>query len=242
MKRTLVIGDIHGGLKALEQVLNRAEMTTNDHLIFLGDYVDGWSESAQVIEFLMELDSKLQCDFIYGNHDAWCHDWLRSGEINSNWFRHGGKETIESYQEILVERGEAHLMFFKKMQNFIVDTKNRLFVHAGYSSMHGPVKEHYETNYRWDRTLWEMAVAVHGKVQKDELSFPNRLKLFKEIYIGHTPTLSWNIDHPWNRVNVWNLDTGAAFHGKLSVMDVDTKEYWQSDLVMELYPGEKGRN
>lgn len=30
-------------------------------------------------------------------------------------------------------------------------------------------------------------------------------------------------------------------HGKLTIMDLDTQEYWQSDLVKELYPNEKGR-
>ncbi len=51
--RTLVIGDIHGGLKALIQVLDRAKVTKTDVLIFLGDYVDGWSESPQVLDFLI---------------------------------------------------------------------------------------------------------------------------------------------------------------------------------------------
>ena len=36
MSRTLVIGDIHGGLKALIQTLDRANVTQNDTLIFLG--------------------------------------------------------------------------------------------------------------------------------------------------------------------------------------------------------------
>ncbi|HAH34085.1 MAG TPA: serine/threonine protein phosphatase, partial [Flavobacteriaceae bacterium] len=40
-KRTLVIGDIHGGLKALQQVWKRAQISKEDTLIFLGDYVDG---------------------------------------------------------------------------------------------------------------------------------------------------------------------------------------------------------
>ncbi len=39
--RTLVIGDIHGGLKALVQVLERAAVQPTDELIFLGDYTDG---------------------------------------------------------------------------------------------------------------------------------------------------------------------------------------------------------
>jgi serine/threonine protein phosphatase 1 len=54
--RTLVIGDIHGGLRALHQILERAKVTTKDTLIFLGDYVDGWSQSPQVLDFIIDLN------------------------------------------------------------------------------------------------------------------------------------------------------------------------------------------
>lgn len=242
MSRKLVIGDIHGGLRALEQVLDRAGVTSEDHLIFLGDYVDGWSESAQLISFLMEFEKTHNCEFIYGNHDAWCHDWLRTGQKNSTWLQHGGKSTIESYQKVPVEEWSEHLAFFDRMQNYIVDEENRLFVHAGFSSMHGPEKEVYSTNFSWDRTLWELALAVHGTVQKNDKVFPKRLKLFREIFIGHTPTINWDVTEPWKRCNVWNLDTGAAFTGKLSLLDADSGDFWQSDSLLELYRGELGRN
>ena len=98
--RTFVIGDIHGGLKALIQVLNKVEVKDDDKLIFVGDYVDGWSESAQVIQFLMELSEKINCVFIKGNHDVWCEDWLKTGYVNPTWYMHGGKETMESYTSI----------------------------------------------------------------------------------------------------------------------------------------------
>ena len=55
------IGDIHGGFRALIQVLERAEIQTNDTLIFLGDYVDGWSESPQLIDYLIELSTTQNC-------------------------------------------------------------------------------------------------------------------------------------------------------------------------------------
>jgi len=42
--------------------------------------------------------------------------------------------------------------------------------------------------------------------------------------------------------NVWNVDTGAAFKGPVTIMDADTKEFWQSDFVYTLYPEENGRN
>jgi serine/threonine protein phosphatase 1 len=72
--------------------------------------------------------------------------------------------------------------------------------------------------------------------------FPKRLKLFQEIYIGHTPTTNYDVGIPMQGCNVWNIDTGAAFKGKLSLMDVDSKKFWQSDPVFSLYPGETGRN
>jgi serine/threonine protein phosphatase 1 len=42
--------------------------------------------------------------------------------------------------------------------------------------------------------------------------------------------------------NVWNIDTGAGFYGKLSCLDIDTKAFFQSDKILDLYPNEKGRN
>jgi serine/threonine protein phosphatase 1 len=77
MKRTLVFGDIHGGLKALLQLLERIDHAENDRFIFLGDYVDGWSESKQLIDFLIDLSQKRECIFIKGNHDAWCPRMVR---------------------------------------------------------------------------------------------------------------------------------------------------------------------
>jgi serine/threonine protein phosphatase 1 len=68
------------------------------------------------------------------------------------------------------------------------------------------------------------------------------LKHYSEIYIGHTPTLNFLKDKPMNAVNVWNVDTGAAFTGPLSAIDINTKEIFQSDTLKALYPEEKGRN
>jgi serine/threonine protein phosphatase 1 len=45
-----------------------------------------------------------------------------------------------------------------------------------------------------------------------------------------------------NACNVWNIDTGAAFSGKVSALDIDSKEFKQSNPVRDLYPGETGRN
>lgn len=240
--RTLVIGDIHGGLKALTQLLERVTLTKDDTLIFLGDYVDGWSESAQVIQYLIELSEQNHCIFIKGNHDVWCEDWLRTGEGEAVWLAHGGKETIESYKLFTAEDRLAHLNFFERMKLYHIDAENRLYIHAGFTSLHGVEQEKFPTNYYFDRTLWEMAVTMDVTIEKSDFIYPKRLKLYKEIYIGHTPTLRYNSDKPMHANSVWNIDTGAAFNGKLSALDIETKTIWQSDEVKTLYPEERGRN
>ena len=240
--RTLATGDIHGGLKALQQVLVKANVTTEDTLIFLGDYVDGWSESAQVIEFLIELSKTHQCVFVKGNHDLWCEDWLRTGKGEAVWEMHGGNETKESYLHFSEEEKQKHITFFQQMLPYYIDTKNRLFVHAGFTSMHGIEKEIFKMNYYFDRTLWEMAITMDKRIEKNSELYPNRLKHYNEIFIGHTPTTRYSSTLPINATNIWNLDTGAAFTGSLTIMDIDTKEFWQSQPVKDLYPDEIGRN
>jgi serine/threonine protein phosphatase 1 len=242
MKRTLVIGDIHGGLKAVHELFNVANVTAADKLIFLGDYVDGWSESAGVVEFMIALSKTNECIFIKGNHDAWCESWLRTGEADKTWLFHGGQETVNSYASLSPEQKLQHLNFLEVMPYFSIDEQNRLFIHAGFTSMHGPQNEFHNSNFSWDRTLWETALAMDKGIKKGSSLFPKRLALFTEIYIGHTPTLYYDETIPMQGSNVWNIDTGAAFMGKLSMIDIDTKQFWQSTEVFKLYPGEVGRN
>ncbi|CAM1355605.1 Metallophosphatase (fragment) [Tenacibaculum halocynthiae] len=126
--KTFVIGDIHGGLKAIPQILKKAKVNTEDTLIFLGDYVDGWGESAQVIDFLIKLESTHKCIFIKGNHDVYCENWLKEGTSNQSWLFHGGTMTIKSYENYSSEQKSEHLNFLERMKLFHIDKQNRLFI------------------------------------------------------------------------------------------------------------------
>jgi len=241
--RTFAIGDIHGGLKALIQVLNKLELKDGDKIIFMGDYVDGWSESAQVIQFLMDLSQKFDCIFIKGNHDVWCENWLRkSSDVNPSWYIHGGKETMESYECFSEDEKKLHLNFFQNLPLYHLDDDNRLFLHAGFTSLHGVEKEKFPELFYLDRSLWEMLLVMDRSIPKDSIFYPKRLQHYKEIYIGHTPTTNYDESSPINIESVWNIDTGAAFKGKITGINIDTKAYFQSDNLPSLYPDEKGRN
>jgi serine/threonine protein phosphatase 1 len=77
----------------------------------------------------------------------------------------------------------------------------------------------------WDGEVWRGQLPAAG---------------YAECFIGHTPTWPAS-DVPCQRANVWNLDQGAAYGGRLTLMNVRTKAYVQSDVVQELYPGVQGR-
>ena len=156
---------------------------------------------------------------------------------------------------------DSHRKFFSNLHNYYIDEQNRGFVHGGFVSRKGIGHDPYQSDYYWDRDMWQLALMSENRVHMDDDGIPqaNRFYKHKEVYIGHTSTCNWKckphypeydnlfqIDNgpitvPMNRCNVWNLDTGGGFSGKLSIMDINTKEVWQSDFVKELYPDENGR-
>lgn len=241
--KTVVIGDIHGGLRALRQVIERASLPSGTTYIFMGDYVDGWSESAETIRFLIEFGRENPCIFLRGNHDELLYDYLKHDDKKETWLLHGGASTVANYQNISEQEIEEHLVFLENLKNYYIDSSsNRLFVHAGFFSMHGPQYEYFPNLMYWDRSLWEMVCAMDSSISKDDPRYPHRLRHFNEIFIGHTPVTRIGSEVPVKFATVWNVDTGAGFKGRLTMMDVDSHTIWQSDPVYLLYPEEKGRN
>ncbi|MCR1025588.1 serine/threonine protein phosphatase [Cellulophaga baltica] len=240
--RVLAIGDIHSGLKALEQVLAKAEVTTEDQLIFLGDYVDGWSQATETINYLIGLKKTHNCIFIRGNHDELCKSWLTEGKDNPTWYQHGGEATANSYANLDKRSKELHIDFFNTLEDYYLDEDKRLFLHAGFTNLKGVDFEYFSKTFYWDRTLWELVLSLNPNLTPDHEYYPQRLIHYSEIFIGHTPVTRIGKTTPQNAANVWNVDTGAAFKGPLSVIDIETKQVWQSDPVYTFYPDEKGRN
>jgi serine/threonine protein phosphatase 1 len=240
--KIFVVGDIHGGLKALEQVLAKAAVNANDTLIFLGDYVDGWSESLQVLEFLMAYQQTQKCIFVKGNHDDLLLNYLKKGTYSEEWLIHGGISTLEAYKNADGTLKQKHIDFLESLLDYYLDSNNRLFLHAGFTNLKGVNYEYFKKIFYWDRTLWETAVGLNPEISIDDLRYPPRLNLYPEIYIGHTPTTRLGSPIPLQKACIWNVDTGAAFQGSLTIMDCETKAFWQSDPLPDLYPLEKGRN
>jgi serine/threonine protein phosphatase 1 len=241
--KTFVIGDVHGNHRALLQCLEKSGFDKeNDTLISLGDIADGWSEVSECVDELLSIKN-LIC--IRGNHDVWCHDWFVYGRTPLIWTAQGGVATMESYVRTGKLVDGFHKDFWKDQIDYYIDDQNRLFIHGGWDYLEGfprgamlPVNAgSIAKECHWDRSLLMSAKAAFGKNNNKPNAKFNALEEFTEIYIGHTA----ENDGPNQYGNLWNLDTGAGWSGVLTILDVNTKEFWQSDFATLLYPDEKGR-
>ncbi len=227
--KTYVIGDIHGACRALRQCIERSGFDAQrDRLICLGDVCDGWPEVKASFAVLLELKNLV---YILGNHDAWALEWARWGHKPDIWTSQGGLNTLRSYGKEGMPKSHVDLLstaplYFRE--------EGRLFVHGGFNPT-VPIEQQSPDALLWDRNLLMLA-------QRFSLTDPDyQFGFVQEIYVGHTTTQAFHIHEPVRFCNVWALDTGAGWSGKLSIMNVATKEFWQSDTVRDLYPDETGR-
>ena len=252
-RKRFTIGDIHGNYKGLLQVMERSGFQPeHDLLISLGDVVDGHSETPQVVEHLLSLPNLIA---IRGNHDSrWgALDWFENAVANPHWVRQGGQATIDAYTEFFTEnpdKKEAHIKFFKYQHDYYVDDDNNVFIHGGIYPMFGTVQQmSNRQDMYWDRNMWERAMVLQYYMENGKEEYVTNIlpKCFREhnnIFIGHTHVDSDTVNPqalPVRAMNVWNIDTGAGYSGKLTIMDIDTHEYWQSDFATDLYTDYKGR-
>lgn len=226
--KTFVMGDIHGAVKALLQCLERSGFDREkDRLIFLGDVCDGYPDVKQCIDEILKIK---QYDYIIGNHDQWTLDWALRGDAPEIWTSQGGQNTLRSYDGGPMP--QAHVDFLKNAKPWLV-LEDKIFVHGGFD-WNKPIGSQELSFLVWDRELLTHAYRLN------KFSSGQQIGQYKEIYLGHTPTGSFGSLKPLKLCNVWAMDTGAGWDGPLTIMDVSTKKYWQSDLTPQLY-GMKAR-
>jgi serine/threonine protein phosphatase 1 len=235
--RTLVVGDTHGAYKALRQALMAAAYDpAADQLVVLGDTLDGWSQAPAILDYYLSIQAAgHNLVYVLGNHDVAFIDWVNDDCGTHPLANYGGKVTAAVYTTEHAADLMRHYEWLKAQLPYYIDDANRCYVHAGWNTayaFHHPIQL-TKQEYWWDRTLWK------GEWEGRDLG-----PQFKDIFIGHTPTLNFEPydDKPLTRHNVHNLDTGAAFSGCVTVMDAETKEFWQSQQCKDLYPEERGRN
>lgn len=233
-----VMADIHGAYRAYLQVMERSGFNPQrDRLFQLGDVVDKGYESYEVIEALCQLPNLVS---VRGNHDQYFLEFLL-GITPHKIHMKDMLKTIKSYEKYmgkitfwdkdLIKRvPKHHLELLKNQVAYYVDN-NRLFIHAGIEPEY-PISNQTQGTLQRDREFWKETMRCSG-------GLITTIDGFEEIYIGHTPVTLWQDQREdceiMSRCGVTNLNTCIGFHGRLSMMNLDTEEVFYSDTIKELY-------
>ena len=212
-KRTFAIGDIHGCLDKLQDLLEKIAPAKSDTLIFMGDHIDRGEESKQVIDRLIELTSTCHCIFLRGNHEDMFLHFLEWGTNREIYLLNGGQTTLRSYcgEEILSHSLVARLIpmnhrnFFERLSWYHEDA-HYIYVHAGLRTGIPLVKQ------RHSDLIWIREEFIRKQTQLD-----------KKVIFAHTP-----FHDPLVKDDKIGIDTGAVYGGCLTAIELPQERFIHS--------------
>lgn len=229
--RIYAIGDIHGRLDLLKQLLDKIDADTKSttsavKLVFLGDYIDRGLQSKHVLDYLLLLAEQASDEqkphFILGNHEQVMRELIKGGNLKllQDWLTFGGRETLMSYgirptalnnaagltammDDFIAKVPKSHVELLNSMETS-VSYGDYFFCHAG--ARHGvPLSDQTEQDLVW--------------IRRDFMA--NTKKYEKMIVHGHT--ISETAELLPHRINI---DTGAYATGRLTAVGLEGTQQW----------------
>lgn len=214
MGKIFAIGDIHGCLFKLEEMMTLLEIDpVADTLVFVGDYIDRGPDARGVVDLILRIKKALNnviC--LLGNHEQLFLDYYLEN-INRNFFLiNGGMSTLLSYGLTGTGGGdkinipENHLQFFTTLYPHY-ETDDYIFVHAGLKPS-VPLAQQDREDILW----------IRSEFIDSTYDFGNG----KIVVFGHTA-----LSAPLVGVNKIGIDTGAVYGGKLTCVELPEIKIYQ---------------
>lgn len=197
-RRTIFIGDVHGCIGELQEMIGRISPGKNDRIIMLGDLINRGPDPAAVVEFVYK--NGYEC--LMGNHED---EYLQE------------LETESKYQELYEQIGPQMHEWIRKRPLFIEEDKF-LAVHAGLQPERHPSRT--ERRYLLNIRTWD------GK--GEDIKNPDNPPWYeyyrddKPVFYGHWARAGLNL-----RENTFGLDSGCVYGKQLSAYVLETKELIQ---------------
>lgn len=226
-RRIYAIGDIHGRLDLLDDLLERIDEDDRQRgaadtaLIFLGDLIDRGPSSSGVIDRLISLrETPQEIRFLMGNHEE-VFLLASQGDVKAMrlFVRIGGMETILSYgiteeeyratdfetlTELFARRVPVeHVSFVSSFEDY-VEVGDYLFVHAGIRPGI-PIEAQTPSDLRWIRDEFLRHGGDHGR----------------RVVHGHSVRV--DVEPKSNRIGI---DTGAYASNRLSAVGLEGDQHW----------------
>jgi len=228
--RAYAVGDIHGRLDLLEQLLGKihddiaSRKSRKILLVFVGDLIDRGPDSAQVVERLRTYEHPgVQAIFLLGNHEEVLLRILGGeADLITKWRSFGGRECLTSYgvdarklasmseeDALAVVRGAIPKEHVEFLETFDDSCRfgDYLFVHAGIRPG-VEIDQQRQTDLRWIREQFLFDETDHGFI------------------VVHGHTIRPQVEVRSNRIGI---DTGAYRTGVLTALAIEGSDSWLLD-------------
>lgn len=202
-KRIIVIGDVHGCVDTLRNLITKIQPTSKDKIIMLGDYFDRGPSSAEVFKYLKVMDSVWNCTFLKGNHEQLMIDAFWKGN-KYLWYSNGGQITEKDFIKNEIQIGEV-IAWASKLPLW-AESEKFYFVHAGLP--YGNPDENEACDMIWSRDHITARINAADKL----------------VIFGHTPQPA-PLETPCGN---FCIDTGCVYNyedyqGKLTAMIINAE-------------------
>lgn len=220
------VGDIHGEVELLEELLEKLPSKKDDRFVFVGDYVDRGSDSKGVVELLIEFSKERDCVFLLGNHESMFLDFIgwKAEEYFAGdaFLMNGGDRTLASYGYFEMSEPDqekfklprSHQKFYKNLRLHYLEG-DYLFVHAGIGR---DLLGETDVDYAMEKAHPEDLLWDRGAIDR-----PHKLGL--TVVYGHTPSPDFEVR--WNPPFSIGIDTGAVYGGYLTAIRLPDETLFQ---------------
>jgi len=220
-----IIGDIHANTQELKRLLKHLNLTEDDELIFLGDYIGKLPHTREILELLTALQRKHKCIFLKGNHEFVWDRYVNGKEIERQSFllEYGGKEALSEFDlevQQALENNELEVLneALKPYFDLITDTKDWVIIDEFLVLHAGLLEEQYDQTPIRFREKNYFLRPEHIPTEKKYLD--QYVLVAGHTYLGDEPTMC---------EGYINIDLGAGFGKHICAFSIDEQIIVRSD-------------
>jgi hypothetical protein len=204
MARTIVVGDIHGCYDELVELLEKADLASDDRVVSVGDLIVKGPKSKEVLA-LFSNDTRFSS--VIGNHDL---------KVLSFW---KGEDVFlkKSQKQVCLELESEKDRYATYLDSlpFVLNLNSYAVVHAG-------VRPNIPLADQSPQDLVELRTLGNDRTSRDGIPWYEQYDEAPTILFGH-----WPFPEPRKSRRAIGLDTGCVYGHQLTAYILETSEFIQ---------------